>query len=72
MSDVVSKYSSKPVNPKYYRKIQITGHPREKAIKYLTKQEFLSGNPGLIYLDSTNKIVFSDERNKEVHMVDVV
>lgn len=64
-----SKYYNKPVNPDYYKSIEIMGNSVEgRSPKFLSKQEFLSGKNGIIYMDKTNnELVFSDERNKKMH-----
>lgn len=71
MSDM-SKYYNKPINPEYYKRFEIMGNPDERTTKLLSKQEFLSGKNGVVYMDNaTGQLIFSDKRNREIHMVDV-
>lgn len=66
-----SKYYNKQVNPDYYKSIEIMGNVVEgRSTKFLSKQEFLSGKNGIIYMDNNgNSLVFSDERNKKIHKI---
>ena len=66
------KHYNKPVNHELYTKIEVMGNPSNRTTKPLSKEEFKMGCNGVIYMDNTNnKIVFAEERNKNIHMVDV-
>jgi hypothetical protein len=61
------KYSKKEINPNFYSKIEILGLPENKSPRYLSKQEYLNGESGLVLMGK-NGIIFWPDRCKEVHL----
>lgn len=57
----------KPINPEYYKTIEILGLPETNSPKYLTKKEYLEGKPGLVLLGE-NGIIFWKDRCNEIHL----
>lgn len=54
------KYSKKEIDPKYYQKINISGDAT--SVKELTRDEFMSGEAGIIWFDAkTNTISFKED-----------
>lgn len=68
----MKEYYNKPINLEHYTTLEIMGNPGNRTNKFLSKEEFLSGKNGLIWMDNTTKeLVFSDERNSKTHTVDI-
>lgn len=55
--DVYSRYSLKPVNENYYRKMNLSGNTKTTPI--LTEEDFNAGKAGIVYMDTkTGKLKF--------------
>ena len=58
---ILKKYKDKPVNPKYYATIKISGDTNTMT-HTLIKKEFQEGKQGLVYTDTiTVRLMFHDD-----------
>jgi len=55
------KYSKKEINPKYYKRITISGNP-SNPVKELTREEFMKGDAGIVWINTkTDTISFKED-----------
>lgn len=66
------EYYNRSINTELYSTIEVMGNPGNRTTRPLTREEFRMGYNGMVFMDNTtNKIVFAEDRNKKIHMVDI-